>query len=75
MSHISGMHNSTINPLVGDFVQVYQRTGFKVWMKVTERRWTMTNDSTLVLSCYLAPLDGFTIPQLEEILRNQGFRW
>lgn len=70
MGCISGLSVAAINPLVGDTVLVYHDSAIDVYLKVVDRRWTMTNAATPILHCELHLLDGWTIPRLETFLRS-----
>lgn len=67
MNYISGL---SIQPMLGDRVRVYSDTVLEVWLKVVERRWTMTNGADPVLTCELHLEEGWTIPKLEAVLRS-----
>lgn len=74
MGQISGLPLDRINPAVGDLVRVYHDTEFTLYMPVIERRWIMDNGTNPRLWCYLGCPLGLTIPGIEEVLRNRGFK-
>ena len=73
MKHIGTLPLETINPMVGDVVQIYHDSDMKLYMKVKSRMWEMINSTPTCLIVTLTCTDEYNCPDefVNFLMRNK----
>lgn len=73
MKHISILPLESINPMVGDLVQIYHDSEIKLYMKVKSRKWEMINATPTSLIVTLTCTDDYSEDSFLSFLSLHGF--